>query len=1261
MRFSLPIPKTEDDFEHLCCELLKRHWDRPQLQRYAHRGEDQEGIDIFDPAQTKPIRGGQCKLHGYGKTIPTKEIEEEVEKARKHTPALDHFTILTTAKKSKQADRKVAEINQAHQAERLFTVEVLTWDQIENLLEQHPEVRDPIYLTLPHQQATQIQSQLAALMLRVEAPSGAGGGVIDGELDAIKAELERHKLDLAWQMAERIETRHGDRLSDRQRWRVRSFQASVRLRQGLLEEAGSLLIAAKQYQPAEEKALVNEAIGYELLGESGRARSLAEQLRGSFPCNMDVVALWVRTAAADVSAERLEAEAGAFAATSENVALAVSICLLNRGELDGAERHARRATEIDASAPQGWLLLGQAVHMRGFHTRRAEERNRLLTMALEHYAKAEELAQAQGSAHLQGPAVLGRAIVRFLRGDPGAGDDFFFARRLDPRDAQVARRYAIYLAEKRDFERAVEQARASVCLERGGETQTVLAAVLWDRNRGGDRREALEMCLGLVAANVAERFDEALDMAVTGLIDTGRFAEVVPLLDGIPKERLSGVARIALLAQLHVAQGNSGVAEEEARCGVADVTEVTGAHDLRRLARVLVRLNLDALALPLLQRTANTARFDLDTQMLLDCANRVGMHQLVLELCRGLREAGEGDRRLLDNEIDLLQTYDRPAAIAVLQTYLAQHADDRLARLRLSGLALQSERPDLVTSDLSQLPAVEDAPPATIGRLVVAVLEWAGKWPEALAFAYDLLRRNFGDPDAHGLYCALFLHGESEGQTIASPEAVQPGTAVAYREGKESEAHWVVIEDNAPQAQLDEYPATHPRGQRLLGLRVGDEFLLAVPALQERYAAIVEIVSKYVFRFRDSIDQFQERFPDRAELQKVNLAREGGGEGDLDLTPVFASLDKRRQLVSQVQAAYMSQPTPLHVFAEMTGGHLFDALRHLTTTPDVGIRWCCEGSEQEREAARGVARDCRALVLDLTTLFAVWRLSLAELLREWPDRQFVVTQATFDRLRAIVEFEAAPGPRRHMVAGEQGGYAFHEVSEDQRAGYVRSLQVLLTFVRQRCALTPAPEGAALDSELRQRLTEMIGREGLESVIVAARPGHLLLTDDLTLAIIARDKFKSTRRAWTQVLLQVAVDEGVLAQEDFERQSARLIGLGYSSVWWTVGILRRAGELAEWKAAGLPLSRIIDHLRLPELPPQVKLELAAHTIVAMFVGGASPFARQLLIQAVLDRLGNRRLCQPLAARVTGLFGLDVIAAAEVLGVIRDWSRRLLVLP
>lgn len=1263
MRMSLPPPKNEEDFEHLCCEVLKRHWSRPQLQRFAHRGEAQDGIDIFDPSQTKPIRGGQCKLHGYGKSIPPKEIEDEIEKAKKHTPALEHFTILTTAKKSKQADRKVAEINRDHQAKGLFTVEVLTWDQIEILLEQHPEVRDPIYLPLAHQQTVLLQSQLASLMLRVEAPGGVAGDVIDGELDAIKAELEAHRLELAWQLCDRLQTRRGDKLSERQWWRLLTLQGNVRLRHGRLEEAGSLLIQAKQHQPMEEKALVNEAVGYELSGETAKAHELAVWLRQAYPRNEDVVALWVRTAAAEAIASELETEAATFAAGSTNVALALSICLLNRGELAGAERHARRAAECEPDAPQGWLMLGQSVHMLGFRAARAGDRASQLGAAISHYTRAEDLARRQGATHLQSASVMNRAIVQMLLGNPAAEQDFLLARGLAPNDPDIPRLFAVYLAERSHFDRAVEQARAAHSLCESGETQSTLAAVLWDRNSGNDRQESLGLCRCALSDPDFRRFDETLDMAFFALVEFGKGEEVGPLLDGLPPNRVSPSTRDAFMAVVAQRRGDTEQAGEQAKRAATAVTEGTSAADVRRVARVLLRLKMYATAFPLLQRIADTTRFNPDTKMLLDCANRAGRHQVVLEVCRTLREAGDGDRWLLDNEIDLLQLYDRPAAIEVLQVHLSRHPDDRLACLRLSALALQSEQYNLVTTDPSQLPSVEDALPSTVGRLVIGLLEWAGRWSDAVAFAYDLLRRNFGDSDAHGLYCALVLHGERNGQMLPNPEDVQPGVAVAYREEGLSAERWVVIEDNAPQAQLDEYSATHALAQRMLGLHVGERFSLsptAVQAVQDRRPEITQIVSRFVFRFRDSMDRFQERFPDSGGIQVMRLSRQGAEDSDLDLTPLLASLDERRRHVTQLQRTYATHPTPLYLFSKAAGGHLFDTMSHLTATPEAGIRWCCQGGEEERAESRDAARDNRMVVLDLTALFAIWRLDLAGLLRRWTDRSLSVTQATFDRLRGIVQAESVPGPRRHMSAGERGGYAFHEVPEERRAAYVQSLQQLLEFVRQTCTIASAPELASMDVVQRDQLIDLFGREGMESIAVAARPGNLLWTDDLTLAVMARDEFGSRRRVWTHLLLQVVTQEGLLTESECDRYGAQLIGLGYAICWCSLGVIEQAGQMTGWRTEVWPLWQVIGLFGQAGMPPQMKVEFAAQAIVRMARAVSLPLSREAFIRAILNRLGNRRLAHHLALRVERLFGLDVITAADAIAVIRDWPAGGLVL-
>ncbi len=237
MRLTYPIPANDTDFEILCCQLLKKKWNRPQLQRYAHSGEGQEGVDIHDPSQTQPVHGAQCKLHGYGKSITPNEIEDEVEKAKGHTPRLDIYAILTTGKKSKKADRKVAEINVEHKKQRLFEVVLLTWDQIEGMLDENPEIRDPVYI--PHAiAALNIANQaVATWKANIETTAASSSDAIDAELDGVKTETERHEYRVAFRLSERIEEKYGNRLSPRQRWRLLSLRANIHLQEGDFNKA----------------------------------------------------------------------------------------------------------------------------------------------------------------------------------------------------------------------------------------------------------------------------------------------------------------------------------------------------------------------------------------------------------------------------------------------------------------------------------------------------------------------------------------------------------------------------------------------------------------------------------------------------------------------------------------------------------------------------------------------------------------------------------------------------------------------------------------------------------------------------------------------------------------------------------------------------------------------------------------------------------------------------------------------------------------
>lgn len=82
-------------------------------------------------------------------------------------------------------------------------------------------------------------------------------------------------------------------------------------------------------------------------------------------------------------------------------------------------------------------------------------------------------------------------------------------------------------------------------------------------------------------------------------------------------------------------------------CGTVTCAErPSGKQDLRLLAHVLIRLKDDANALGLLEEVVHPGFFDDEIKSLIDCAQRLERHDLLLRLCQELREAGTTDNQL---------------------------------------------------------------------------------------------------------------------------------------------------------------------------------------------------------------------------------------------------------------------------------------------------------------------------------------------------------------------------------------------------------------------------------------------------------------------------------------------------------------------------------------------------------------------------------------------------------------------------------------
>lgn len=165
--YSINPPESEVVLEELCLGVLKRQWNRPGLERFGKKGEEQFGVDIFDTLGESPMYGAQCKLKEASKSLEPAEIRAEVEKAKGFPAKLDHYAIMTTGKVSGTAQLTIQQVNQEHRAAGSFTVELFTWDKITKLLRQYPEIEQQFYGGLRSEEVAQVKVKLDAIQSAV--------------------------------------------------------------------------------------------------------------------------------------------------------------------------------------------------------------------------------------------------------------------------------------------------------------------------------------------------------------------------------------------------------------------------------------------------------------------------------------------------------------------------------------------------------------------------------------------------------------------------------------------------------------------------------------------------------------------------------------------------------------------------------------------------------------------------------------------------------------------------------------------------------------------------------------------------------------------------------------------------------------------------------------------------------------------------------------------------------------------------------------
>jgi hypothetical protein len=190
---------------------------------------------------------------------------------------------------------------------------------------------------------------------------------------------------------------------------------------------------------------------------------------------------------------------------------------------------------------------------------------------------------------------------------------------------------------------------------------------------------------------------------------------------------------------------------------------------------------------------------------------------------------------------------------------------------------------------------------------------------------------------------------------------------------------WMIVEDAPnPDISREEYGPDHTLSRAMMGKKVGERVILSASSLGERAATIRAITSKYVFRFQDSMRNWQIRFPDVAGLQTFKAVRTNKeGKEEFDPSPLILSIEQLAGNLQRLKELYVSTPMAIHMFAAARDKGTIQTTLYLAQQEDVGVS-CCIGTTAERSNALAALDTSGTWIIEPSALATIFLLDLAD-------------------------------------------------------------------------------------------------------------------------------------------------------------------------------------------------------------------------------------------------------------------------------------------
>lgn len=455
-----------------------------------------------------------------------------------------------------------------------------------------------------------------------------------------------------------------------------------------------------------------------------------------------------------------------------------------------------------------------------------------------------------------------------------------------------------------------------------------------------------------------------------------------------------------------------------------------------------------------------------------------------------------------------------------------------------------------------------------------------------------LHRRDSGllDPEEITSDCTVKLQGLENGQTKV----------------------FTILKEITGNQQQTELSLTSPLAQILLGKRKGDTVFLRQNDLEALSYEVLDIQSKYVFAFQETLKEFSTWFPDNSGIHQVEIAEN-------DFSKIFGVLDKRHAFITKTMEFYKQNRLPLGGLGKMVGVSLFEIWGGMVSRID-GKIFASDGIAGEEDSQLNFLKSKPPLILDLTSLLTQNSLNHLERLKKcFPD--LLVTQSVLDDINhALTEDFSETGPS--MFLRKEGDHYVHrDVTSETLEARKNLLNGINEFIRNRTQIVPTPGILQLGLEKYKELKAVIGKSSLDSILTAKRHNGLLYSDELTLRQIAKNDW-DLNGVWTQPVLKFMKDFNYLSVDDYYESLRKLILGNYSFVSLDVATMFFILKKYEWKPI-LEVSKIFESFYGPQCSEDSAVIVLSELLKKVWLETLSDTHKFIVLDLCLHALSTGR--------------------------------------